>query len=63
MLVLDRDDLHYPTAQSETVDIAVTKHRNGPVGRVKLAFHPVQMRFRDHQNVSDNDEAASEVIR
>lgn len=37
------------------VDMYVAKHRNGPVGKVKLMFHPSHMKYLDYEGPLDED--------
>ena len=39
--------MRFIDAPTEVVDLMVTKHRNGPVGTVKLLFEPQFTRFRN----------------
>ena len=35
------------------VDLYIAKHRNGPVGKVKLMFHPSHMKYLDYEGAED----------
>ncbi|NWQ40435.1 replicative DNA helicase [Bacillus sp. EB106-08-02-XG196] len=50
IILLSRDD-HEPVSpnQNELINVNIAKHRNGPVGVIKLAFEKNYSRFRDYQ--------------
>ena len=39
--------MSFSAAPTEVFNVIVTKHRNGPVGTVKLLFEPQFTRFRN----------------
>ena len=39
--------MRFIAATTEVFDLIMTKHRNGPVGTVKLLFEPQFTRFRN----------------
>ena len=46
-----RDEYYNPETEDRGItEIIVTKHRNGPVGTVKLLFEPQFTRFRNLAN-------------
>ena len=46
-----RDEYYNPDTEDKGItEIIVTKHRNGPVGTVKLLFEPQYTRFRNLAN-------------
>ncbi len=48
VLMIYRDEYYNPeTADRGITEVIVTKHRNGPVGTVKLLFEPQFTRFRN----------------
>jgi replicative DNA helicase len=48
ILMLYRDEYYNPDTPDRSIaEIIVTKHRNGPVGTVKLLFEPQFTRFRN----------------
>jgi replicative DNA helicase len=63
VIFVNRDDLHYPSREAwqaehmdeqypPPADIIVAKHRNGPIGQVKLRFVPTMARF---ENISSEE--------
>ena len=53
VLMIYRDEYYNPdTADRGITEVIVTKHRNGPVGTVKLLFEPQFTRFRNLANPS-----------
>jgi replicative DNA helicase len=47
-MFLYRDEVYNPdTDRQHIADLDVAKHRNGPIGRVNLYFHPAETRYRD----------------
>ena len=47
-----RDEYYNPETEDRGItEIIVTKHRNGPVGTVKLLFEPQFTRFRNLANL------------
>lgn len=53
ILMLYRDEYYNPdTPDRGVTEIIVTKHRNGPVGTIKLLFEPQFTRFRNMANPS-----------
>jgi replicative DNA helicase len=63
VIFVNRDELHYPTREAwEAVhpgeqypppaDIIVAKHRNGPIGQIRLRFIPKTARF---ENISSEE--------
>ncbi|NWQ40428.1 hypothetical protein MLOOGBEN_06915 [Bacillus sp. EB106-08-02-XG196] len=50
IMLLSRDDHESMSPnQSELINVNIAKHRNGPVGVIKLAFEKNYSRFRDYQ--------------
>jgi replicative DNA helicase len=48
VLMIYRDEYYNPeTADRGVTEVIVAKHRNGPVGTVKLLFEPQLIRFRN----------------
>ena len=48
VLMIYRDEYYNPdTADRNITEVIVTKHRNGPIGTVKLLFEPTFTRFRN----------------
>jgi replicative DNA helicase len=48
VLMIYRDEYYNPeTADRGITEVIVAKHRNGPVGTVKLLFEPMFTRFRN----------------
>jgi len=48
VLMIYRDEYYYPATPDRGItEVIVTKHRNGPVGTVKLLFEPQFTRFRN----------------
>ncbi len=58
VIFIDRDELHYPTREAwelahpgeqypPPADVIVAKHRNGPIGQIKLRFVPSMARFEN----------------
>ncbi|PLS81211.1 replicative DNA helicase [Candidatus Saccharibacteria bacterium] len=46
VMFLYREDYYNPeTERQHVTDLILAKHRNGPVGRVELYFHPERLRF------------------
>lgn len=46
VLFIYRDELYDPESEAKgTADIIIAKHRNGPVGTVRVGFEPSQTRF------------------
>lgn len=44
---LYREDYYQPdTDRQHITDVYISKHRNGPTGRIELFFHPEQLEFR-----------------
>jgi replicative DNA helicase len=63
VIFVNRDDLHYPSREAwqaehmdeqypPPADIIVAKHRNGPIGQIKLRFVPTMARF---ENISSEE--------
>jgi len=63
VLLVNRDELHYPTREAwedthpsgqypPPADIIVAKHRNGPIGRISLRFVPRTAKF---ENISSEE--------
>jgi replicative DNA helicase len=63
VIFVNRDELHYPTREAwelihpgeqypPPADIIVAKHRNGPIGQVRLRFVPRMARF---ENISSEE--------
>jgi len=51
VLMIYRDDYYNPESEDEGItELIVTKHRNGPVGTVKLLLEPQYTRFRNLAN-------------
>ena len=51
VLMIYRDEYYNPETEDRGItEIIVTKHRNGPVGTVKLLFEPQFTRFRNLAN-------------
>ncbi len=51
VLMIYRDDYYNPESEDKGItELIVTKHRNGPVGTVKLLFEPQYTRFRNLAN-------------
>ena len=51
VLMIYRDEYYNPETEDKGItEIIVTKHRNGPVGTVKLLFEPQYTRFRNLAN-------------
>ncbi len=51
VLMIYRDDYYNPETEDRGIaEIIVTKHRNGPIGTVKLLFEPQFTRFRNLAN-------------
>jgi replicative DNA helicase len=53
IMLLSRDD-HEPVSHNECelINVNIAKHRNGPVGVIKLAFEKNYSRYRDYPNSS-----------
>ena len=48
VLMIYRDEYYNPETQDRGItEVILTKHRNGPVGTVKLLFEPQFTRFRN----------------
>jgi replicative DNA helicase len=48
VMMIYRDEYYNPdSADRGIAEIIITKHRNGPVGTVKLLFEPQFTRFRN----------------
>ena len=48
VIMLYRDEYYNPeTTDRGIMEVIVTKHRNGPIGTVKLLFEPQFTRFRN----------------
>ena len=48
IIMLYRDEYYYPETEDRGIaELIVTKHRNGPVGTVKLLFEPQYTRYRN----------------
>jgi len=48
VIMLYRDEYYYPETEERGIaELIVTKHRNGPVGTVKLLFEPQFTRYRN----------------
>ncbi|HBL10393.1 MAG TPA: replicative DNA helicase, partial [Cyanobacteria bacterium UBA11162] len=48
VIMLYRDEYYHPDSPDRGVtEVIITKHRNGPVGTVKLLFDPNLTRFRN----------------
>lgn len=46
VMFLYREDYYNPeTDRQHITDLIIAKHRNGPVGRIELYFHPEQVKF------------------
>ncbi|OYW41745.1 replicative DNA helicase, partial [Candidatus Saccharibacteria bacterium 32-45-3] len=46
VMFIYREDYYNPeTDRQHVTDLIIAKHRNGPVGRVELFFHPERLRF------------------
>jgi replicative DNA helicase len=46
VLLLYRDELYNPESEARgTADVVIAKHRNGPVGTIRLGFDATQTRF------------------
>jgi replicative DNA helicase len=63
VIFVNRDELHYPTREAwelihpgeqypPPADIIVAKHRNGPIGQIRLRFVPRMARF---ENISSEE--------
>jgi len=63
VIFVNRDELHYPTREAwelihpgeqypPPADIIVAKHRNGPIGQIRLRFVPRTARF---ENISSEE--------
>jgi replicative DNA helicase len=52
IIMLYRDEYYNPDSVDRGLaEVIITKHRNGPVGTVKLLFEPQFTRFRNLANV------------
>jgi replicative DNA helicase len=40
--------MHRPDAESNVVELSVSKNRNGPTGTIKLTFRKPLMRFENY---------------
>ena len=48
VIMLYRDEYYYPETEDRGIaELIVTKHRNGPIGTVKLLFEPQFIRYRN----------------
>ena len=48
VIMIYRDEYYHPETKDRGIaELIVTKHRNGPVGTVKLLFEPQFTRFRN----------------
>ena len=48
VIMLYRDEFYHPETEERGIaELIVTKHRNGPVGTVKLLFEPQFTRYRN----------------
>ncbi len=48
VIFIYREEVYNPdTERPHLADILISKHRNGPTGRVELYFHPEQLSFRN----------------
>lgn len=48
VMFIYREDFYNPETEREHItDVFVKKHRNGPIGKVELYFHPEQVSFRN----------------
>ena len=46
VMFLYREDYYNPeTDRQHITDLLISKHRNGPTGRIELYFHPERLRF------------------
>jgi len=51
----DRDKLDTTVEEQNTVEVMIAKHRNGPLGNIKLKFDPEKVSFRDIDTHHTND--------
>ena len=54
----DRDRIDAPEADQNLVEIIIAKHRNGPIGTVKLRFDPEMVSFHNIDTVHGENELA-----
>jgi replicative DNA helicase len=47
----DREKMDLPEEEQNLVEIIIAKHRNGPLGTVKLRFDPEKVSFRNIDNI------------
>ena len=48
VIMLDRDEYYEPKTEDRGIaELIVSKHRNGPIGTVKLLFEPQYTRYRN----------------
>lgn len=46
VMFLYREDYYNPDTENQHItDLIISKHRNGPTGKIQLYFHPEQLRF------------------
>ena len=52
----DRDKMNLSEEEQNLVEIIIAKHRNGPLGSVKLRFDPEKVSFRNIDTVHTSPE-------
>ncbi len=58
VMFLYREDYYNPDTENQHItDLILSKHRNGPTGRLQLYFHPERLRFMSIDKQHDEEQA------